>query len=41
MFTVEWSLTLFHCFHSYALANEVFNLFRVDVMPPNIEEDSL
>jgi hypothetical protein len=41
MFTVERSLSLFHYFHSYALANEVLNLFRVDIMPHNKEENSL
>jgi hypothetical protein len=34
MFTVERFLSLFHCFHNYILANEVVNLFRVDIMSP-------
>jgi hypothetical protein len=34
-------LSLFHCFYNYALANEVLNLFRVDIMPPTAEEYSL
>jgi hypothetical protein len=38
---VKWSLSLFHCFHICALANEVLNPFRVNIMPPNTEKDSL
>jgi hypothetical protein len=41
MFTVEQSLNLFHYFHSCTLVNEVLNFFRVDIMPPTTEEDSL
>jgi hypothetical protein len=37
MLVVEWSLSLFHYFHSCAIANEVLNLFRVDIMPPTVE----
>jgi hypothetical protein len=38
---MEWSLSLLYCFHTYALANEVLNFFRVDIMSPTTEEDSL
>jgi hypothetical protein len=41
MFVVEWYLSLFYCFHSYALVNEVLNFFRVNIMSPTTEEDSL
>jgi hypothetical protein len=34
-------LSLFNCFHSYALANETLNLFRVNIMSPTAEEYSL
>jgi hypothetical protein len=34
MFAVEYSLSLFHYFHNNVLANEVLNLFRLDIMPP-------
>jgi hypothetical protein len=41
MLVVERSLSLFHYFHNCTLANKVFNFFRVDIMPPTVEEDSL
>jgi hypothetical protein len=41
MFAVERSRSLLYCFHVYALVNEVLNFFRVDMMPPILEEDSL
>jgi hypothetical protein len=41
MFVVEWFWSLFHYFHSYALANEMLNFFRVEIMPPTTEKDSL
>jgi hypothetical protein len=32
---------LLYYFHIRALLNEVFNFFRVDIMTPIMEEDSL
>jgi hypothetical protein len=34
-------LSLFHCFYSCALANDVLNFFKVDIIPPTAEKDSL
>jgi hypothetical protein len=41
MFTVGRFLSLLYYFHSYALANEVLNFFKVDIIPPTTEENSL
>jgi hypothetical protein len=38
---MEHSLSLFHLFHGYALANEVLSFFRVDIMQPTVVGASL
>jgi hypothetical protein len=41
MSAVFTSQSLLYYFHIYALVNEMTNFFRVDIMPPNTEEDPL
>jgi hypothetical protein len=41
MFAVKRSRSLLYCFHICVLSNEMFNFFKVDIMPPIAEEDSI